>query len=94
MPIHVTAHWKCRPGSEELVRDALKEFVTAVRENEPQTRIYTALQQEGDPAACMTYFIFENDAARAFHRSTEWVRKFTDQIYPENLEPVVSPNTA
>ena len=37
----------------------------------------------------MTYFIFENEAAQVAHRSTDWVKRFTEVIYPENVEPVV-----
>ena len=87
--IYMTATWTCRPGAERTVEAALREFVTAVGENEPNTRIYTALQVNGDPNRFMTYFIFENQAARERHQQTDWVRRFTDAIYPHNLEPVI-----
>ena len=89
MTIYMTAQWKCRPEAESKVEEALRDFVASVKENEPETRIYTALQQAEDSASFMTYFIFENEAARNFHSSTDWVKRFTDIIYPENLEPVV-----
>lgn len=89
MAMYMTAQWKCRPGAEEKVEAALRRFVAAVKANEPGTRIYTALQQTGDATGFLTYFIFEDDAARQFHRSTEWVQRFTEVIYPEHAEPVV-----
>ena len=89
MAIYMTAHWKCRPGAEAKVEEALRAFVAAVGENEPETRVYTALRQAADAASFMTYFIFENEAAQLTHRSTDWVKRFTEVIYPENLEPVV-----
>ena len=89
MAIYLTAHWKCRPGAEVRVEEALRAFVAAVGENEPDTRIYTALRQAADATSFMTYFIFENEEARIAHRSTEWVKQFTEIIYPENVEPVV-----
>ncbi len=89
MPIYMTARWKCRPGAEETVAEALREFVAAVRQNEPRTRLYTALQEDGQANSFMTYFIFEDETAEEFHRSTPWVQRFTGIIYPENLEPVV-----
>ena len=89
MPIYMTAQWKCKPDSEEVVKKALREFVAAVKRNEPNTRVYTALQQADETTSFLTYFIFADQAAQAFHRSTDWVKRFTEVIYPENLEPVV-----
>jgi quinol monooxygenase YgiN len=70
------------------VQNALRDFVASVQKNEPRTHIYTALQQTQEPNSFLTYFIFEDETARNFHSSTEWVKRFTDIIYPENLEPV------
>jgi len=89
MAIYMTAHWQCRPGAEQKTAEALRRFVAAVKHNEPQTRLYTALQQAGDATRFMTYFVFENAAAREFHSGTDWVKRFTEVIYPEALEPVV-----
>jgi hypothetical protein len=57
MAIYMTAQWKCRPGSEAKVEEALRRFVAAVGENEPETRVYTALRQAADATSFMTYFI-------------------------------------
>lgn len=89
MAIYMTATWKCRPGAEAKVEEALHQFVAAINQNEPDTRMYTALQQAEDATCFMTYFIFENETARNLHRSTDWVKQFTDVIYPESIEPVV-----
>lgn len=89
MTIYMTAQWKCRPGAESTVEEALRRFVASVKQNEPETRVYTALQQAKDTTSFMTYFIFESEAARDYHRSTDWVKQFTDVIYLENVEPVV-----
>jgi quinol monooxygenase YgiN len=84
MPIYMTAQWHCRKGAEETVATALKEFVAAVGQNEPGTRVYTALQAAEAPNRFMTSFIFEDEAARQFHQATEWVERFTGVIYPLN----------
>jgi len=89
MAIYMTAQWQCKPGAEAKVEQALKRFVALVKQNEPETRMYTALQKVEDKTSFMTYFIFENEAARSFHSSTEWVERFTEVIYPESLEPVI-----
>jgi quinol monooxygenase YgiN len=86
--IHVTAHWQTQPDAVAQVKEALGTFVAAVAQNEPRTRLYTALQETEDEARFMTYFIFEDAAARDFHRSTAWVQAFTDAIYPHNVAPV------
>ena len=88
MSIYMTARWKANPEAASKVEQALGEFVAAVHENEPNTHIYTALKVVGSEATYMTYFIFEDEAARDFHTSTEWVKRFTSIIYPENLGDV------
>jgi quinol monooxygenase YgiN len=89
MTVYMTAQWQCQAGAEAIVTNALRQFVAAVKQNEPNTQVYTALQQVENRSAFMTYFIFEDEAARDFHSSTEWVKRFTDVIYPQNLSPVV-----
>ena len=89
MAIYMTAQWKCRPGAESKVEASLRQFVAAIKENEPDTRVYTALQQTEDPTSFMTYFIFDNQAAQEFHRTTDWMKEFTSVIYPENIGAVI-----
>jgi quinol monooxygenase YgiN len=84
VPIYMTAQWRCRQSAEETVAAALREFVAAVGQHETGTRVYTALQNADDPTRFMTSFVFEDEAARQIHQSTEWVKQFTDVIYPLN----------
>jgi quinol monooxygenase YgiN len=84
MSIYMTAQWRCQEGAEQTVADALKEFVSAVSQYETGTHIYTALQALDDPTRFMTSFVFEDEAARQLHQSTEWVKRFTEVIYPLN----------
>ena len=84
MPIYMTAQWQCRNGAEETVTAALREFVAEVGQQESGTRVYTALQQANDPTRFMTSFVFEDEAARQIHQTTEWVKRFTGVIYPLN----------
>lgn len=71
MPIYMTAQWQCRHGAEGMVAAALKEFVTAVGQNETRTQVYTAFQATDEPTRFMTSFVFEDEAARQYHQSTE-----------------------
>jgi quinol monooxygenase YgiN len=84
MPIYMTAQWRCRSGAEGTVAAALKEYVAAVGRHETGTRVYTALQSINEPSQFMTSFVFEDEAARQIHQSTEWVKRFTEVIYPLN----------
>ena len=54
MTIYMTAQWKCRPGAESMIEEALRRFVASIEQTEPDTRIYTALQQAEDAASFMT----------------------------------------
>jgi quinol monooxygenase YgiN len=89
MAIYMTAQWQCQAGAESVVSDALRQFVAAVKQNEPHTHVYTALQQAENHTAFLTYFIFEDEAARDFHSATDWVKQFTNVIYPLNAAPVI-----
>ena len=88
MPVYVTARWRAKPESASTVDAAIRDFVTAVRENEPGTRLYTGLKQTDTDATYMTYFIFEDESAEAYHRTTPWVKRFTETIYPENVDDI------
>jgi quinol monooxygenase YgiN len=85
----MTAQWQCRRGAEETVAAALREFVSAVGQHETGTRVYTALQDVNEPTRFMTSFVFEDETARQFHQSTEWVKFFTGVIYPLNESEVL-----
>ncbi len=88
MAIFMTARWRAKPESTPAVEAAIRDFVSVVRENEPGTRLYTGLKQTDTDATYMTYFIFEDESAHAYHRTTEWVKRFTETIYPKNVEQV------
>ena len=88
MAIHMTARWKCRQGAADKAGDVLEEFVKSIAGNEPGTRLYSALQNANDSNSFMTFFIFEDENAREYHQSTEWVKRFTDTIYPDNANGV------
>jgi hypothetical protein len=37
MTIYMTAQWQCQADAESIVTDALRQFVAAVKQNEPHT---------------------------------------------------------
>jgi len=88
MPIYQTAQFEVRPEALEHCEQAIREFVAYIQANEPGTLVYTSVHVASDPASFLHFFIFEDEAARERHRTSEGVRRFTDTLYPELLAPV------
>jgi len=83
MPIFQTAYFKVKPESRALCERAILEFIDYIKANEPGTLRYTSLQRADDPNSFMHFFIFQDEAAREIHRSSESVERFTSALYPE-----------
>jgi quinol monooxygenase YgiN len=43
MTIHMTAKFEVKPKALEICKQAIQEFIEAVRANEPDTLLYTSL---------------------------------------------------
>jgi quinol monooxygenase YgiN len=88
MSIHQTAYFVVRDDSLEVCRNAIREFIAYVRENEPDTILYTSLQEKESPNHFLHYFIFRNEQAREVHANSEAVNHFTSILYPNLVAPV------
>jgi quinol monooxygenase YgiN len=88
MPIQLTAEYRARPDSIERCLSAIREFVAAIAREEPGTRHYVAWQDDRDPVHFLHHFVFEDEAAEQQHRSSDHVRKFTAELYPETVSGV------
>ena len=90
MPIYQTARYQVNPGAVDKVKAAIAEFVAYVTEHEPGTRIYTAWQQQSDPAKFVHLFEFADETAHQAHGASAAVRKFEEVYQPElTAGPVV-----
>lgn len=83
MPIYQTGGYRVNPSAVDKVKQAIKEFVSYVKANEPGTHMYLAWQQKDDPTHFLHLFIFEDAAAQARHGQSAAVRRFEEVYSPE-----------
>ena len=88
MTIHQTAYFVVREDALEICQKAIREFVDYVRENEPDTLLYTSLQEKENPNHFLHYFFFRNETARDLHANSDAVNRFTSILYPNLVAPV------
>jgi quinol monooxygenase YgiN len=88
MSIHQTAYFVVRDDALQVCKNAIREFVDYVRENEPNTFLYTSLQAKQNPSEFLHYFIFRDENARQVHANSEAVSRFTSILYPNLVAPV------
>lgn len=88
MNIHQTARFQVQVDELPACFTAIEEYVASVRTNEPGTLLYTSLQQKDDYTQFVHYFIFQDEAARDVHASSEAVKRFTDILYQRLVAPV------
>jgi quinol monooxygenase YgiN len=83
MPIYTIAHYQVNPGAVEKVKKAIDEFVSYVKANEPDTKMYVAWQQKDDPTRFVHFFIFADEAAHKTHGESAAVKRFEAVYAPE-----------
>ena len=83
MPIYQTGGYRVKPSAVDKVKQAIKEFVSYVKANEPVTHMYLAWQQKDDPTHFLHLFIFEDAAAQARHGQSAAVKRFEEVYSPE-----------
>ena len=88
MTIHQTAYFVVRDDALEICEKAIREFIEYVRENEPDTLLYTSLQENDDHNHFLHYFIFRDENARDLHANSDAVNRFTSLLYPNLVAPV------
>jgi quinol monooxygenase YgiN len=88
MPIHQTAYFVIVDDSLETCQTAIREFVEYVHANEPDTLLYTSLQEKENPNHFVHYIIFLDEKARDLHANSDAVKKFTTILYPNLVAPV------
>src|SRR5690349_24791717 len=83
MAIYQTGGYQVKPSAVDKVKQAIRDFVSYVKANEPGTQMYLAWQQKDDPTQFLHLFIFKDAAAAVRHGESEAVRKFESVYTPE-----------
>jgi quinol monooxygenase YgiN len=73
------ARYQIRPGTEPEVLEAVREFVSAVRDAEPCTT-YRAYQLD-DRLSFVHYMVFPDAQAEEQHRQAAYTQRFVDRLY-------------
>jgi quinol monooxygenase YgiN len=84
----MTARFETQPDKLAVCAEAIREFVEYVRANEPDTLLYTSLQDTTRPTHFFHYFIFRDEQVREIHSNSEVVNRFTSVLYPNLVAPV------
>lgn len=93
MAIYQTGGYRVKESGVEKVKDAIKDFVSYVKANEPGTLMYLAWQQKDAPTRFLHLFIFEDAVAQTIHGESEAVKRFESVYSPELVgEEVVFTN--
>lgn len=79
---HMVVRYKVKEAKLDEAKDAIVEFVDAVKSNEPATLVYQVFQDNIDPLIVFHFMIFEDEYAQTLHRKSSYVKKFVDVIYP------------
>lgn len=83
MAIYQTGGYQVKPSAVDKVKQAIRDFVSYVKANEPGTQMYLAWQQKDDPTRFLHLFIFENAAAQTRHGQSDAVKRFESIYSPE-----------
>lgn len=79
--INIKVNYKVKKDKVNLIKKAIKEFVSAVKKNELGTHYYGAYQLN-DKVSFVHFMTFENEKAKRIHENTHYVKKFVSALYP------------
>lgn len=88
--IRLMAEYRINEGSLDVVQTAIKEFVAAIHETEPETE-YTPYQV-GDSDRYIHLMAFVDEAAQERHQQADYTSQFVEVLYPNCSElPTFTP---
>lgn len=78
----ITAIIRCKPGSEETMKQGLLDVAANVQANEPDTIGFFISQDPGAPCVFTTYERFTDQAAMDAHNTSATVAAFFEIAQP------------
>jgi quinol monooxygenase YgiN len=78
--IRLLAEYRIKKGTEDEVLDAVREFVAAVKQEEPQTE-YRAFRLAGG-RNFLHIMAFPEEAAQNRHQKADYTMQFVSVLYP------------
>jgi quinol monooxygenase YgiN len=71
-----------REDSVDTAKQAIGEFISHIRHQEPGTLFYASLQEKESPNRFAHFMAFADSTAHEHHGETPYVKKFVDILYP------------
>ncbi|MBU1017687.1 antibiotic biosynthesis monooxygenase [Patescibacteria group bacterium] len=78
--LHYMATYQVKKEALDEVRQALIDFVGAVKGNEPNTVLYASFHKKDDPFSFIHFMCFENEGAKHQHESADYTTHFTELL--------------
>lgn len=79
-----------RAGQEAAVKEAVRRFVAAIAEQEPETRYESWLKEDGRSFAHL--MTFADATAQERHKDADYTKEFVATLYPAcEQEPTYEP---
>lgn len=78
---YVMIPFQVREEALDEAKEAIKELISKVRENEPGTLLYKSMQMRNDPTSFVHFMVFADDDAHLRHRGAPYVLEFVKKIY-------------
>jgi len=76
---YVMVEYTIKKGEEETAREAIIDFLEAIKANEPDTRYEIFSTEDGD---YLHMIVFQNKEAEEKHQNAEYTLNFVDALYP------------
>ncbi len=88
MTILMTARYRVQPQSVEVCKRAVVDLIDHVKNREPRTKLYLALQEIVNPMSFVHILGFENEAALNLHQNSQASDQFASIVYPQTVAPM------
>ncbi len=79
--LSIMAKYKIKKEKLKETEKVIKEFVAAVKKNEPGTLVYESFQLD-DKSSFVHFMSFKDEKSKNIHETSSYVNKFVKILYP------------